>query len=448
MAGRTGRYGIFWGCQIPARHPFTEKATRLALPQVGLPFADVEGFSCCPERSLIEVMDEEIWHLAAARNLALAERKVEVLFTPCNGCYGTLKIVCSKLQSDSRVRNRINSQLGKVGLEFTGRLEVRHLVDLLAKEISPARISREIAVPMKGLRIATHPGCHQTRPSLHIGFDHPFEPRFLDDLVAALGASPVQYTTKMLCCGQYLTAVGEAETNESFVRRKLEELRQLEVDALVTTCPACFLQYDTIQSLLERRGESFGVPVFAYQELLALALGHGPEEIGVARHRTNTERFFERWGEASGAGNLVEKHVPLSLVSHCAECGACNNICPVGQASPSFRPNEMIRAVAAGKVEEVLEDGEFWKCVDCHSCFEMCPEFFAMEKVFAALKSIAIERGRSPQGVARAVEQFLAHGRLIGTDDRGRKRLGLGPAPKDGGPGLVELLNEVRAQGG
>lgn len=440
---RRVKYAIFWGCQIPARHLFTEKATRFSLPEVGLDFIDVDGLTCCPERSLIEAFDEEVWEIAAARNLAVAEQYAEVLFSPCNGCYGTLRIVATKLAGDPFFNRKMNDILARAGLEYQGRIQVRHLVDVLYGDIGTRRISEALKKPLRGLRIAAHPGCHQTRPSLPIGFDDPMDPAKLEELIAALGATPVDHETKMLCCGQYLTGVGDSDDAAYFVRSKLQDLTAINVDAMTTTCPMCFLQYDTTQSLLQRRGEAVHVPVFSYQELLALALGMAPDELGLDGHRTDVTSFFDRWTERDDDFALIEEYIPVEFVVHCAECGACDEICPMNQRRETFRPNEMIRRVAAGEMEAVLEEGEFWRCIDCHTCYEMCPQRFGMEKVFTMLKNISMKLGSQPKGIGRAVHEFLQTGKLIQPSERTRKRLGLGAVPAGGGEDLIKLLDEL-----
>ncbi len=45
-------YAYFWGCYVPARLPFMEKATRLAFDQLGVDAVDVEGLTCCPEKTM------------------------------------------------------------------------------------------------------------------------------------------------------------------------------------------------------------------------------------------------------------------------------------------------------------------------------------------------------------------------------------------------------------
>src|SRR5680860_631534 len=57
----TKRFSIFWGCTIPARFPFVEKSTRVMLDDLGATVEEVDGFTCCPEGTLVKAVDEEAY---------------------------------------------------------------------------------------------------------------------------------------------------------------------------------------------------------------------------------------------------------------------------------------------------------------------------------------------------------------------------------------------------
>ena len=67
------RYAHFWGCYIPNRLPHMEKATRAVLAALGVEVLDLDGFTCCPEKSMIKNAGHDDWLAIAARNLDIAE---------------------------------------------------------------------------------------------------------------------------------------------------------------------------------------------------------------------------------------------------------------------------------------------------------------------------------------------------------------------------------------
>ena len=102
---------FFWGCIIPGRLPFLEKSMRIVLEKLGVRYREAGGFTCCPEKFLIETLSEEAWYLTAARNLAIAEGENCDLLVACNGCYATFQSAVSGFYSSSRLRREVQERL-------------------------------------------------------------------------------------------------------------------------------------------------------------------------------------------------------------------------------------------------------------------------------------------------------------------------------------------------
>ncbi len=432
-------YANFWGCFIPTRFPQMEKATRLSLEILGVDARDLDGFTCCPDKSLLKTMSEEAWLLTAARNLAVAEQAGMDILTACNGCYGTLKTTWAKLAADPAKKRKVNEELAKIGMTYHGDVEVVHLVELLHDKVGIGAIKGKIEQPLNGMRIAAHYGCHMLNPSDVVDWDDSLHPKKFDALIEALGAASIDYDTKSMCCGGNLSPVNEPEEAMSVARAKLVDI-QGRADAITTTCPSCGMQYDIQQSLMQRRGEQVGTPLIFYPQLLCLALGVEVDELGFQLHKVDTSAFVEKWEAHKKQLDLARKHFDLKLVRSCYECGACERDCNTARNLPSFRPNELIGMVLEGKIEELINSKEIWECVDCYVCYEMCPQRFGMFEVFHTLRRLAQERGIMPAGRRSGIETFLKNGRLAEPSDAQRKRLGLPSAPGSGAEQIRELL--------
>ena len=67
--------------------------------------------------------------------------------------------------------------------------------------------------------------------------------------------------------------------------RHLGDALDAEADCLVTPCPLCHLNLDLQQPLAERyAGRQLGMPVLHLPQLLGLALGLSPKELGFGKH--------------------------------------------------------------------------------------------------------------------------------------------------------------------
>jgi len=435
------KYIVFWGCQIPSRFPYIEKAARFAFPRLGLEVADLSGFTCCPESWMAQNLPGKTWLLTALRNLALVEQAgADGILTPCNGCYATFKSALHHFILQPELQAEVRERLSRIGLSFQGRVVAKHLIEVLYEEISPDSISFKASGALRGMRLAAHPGCHMLRPGEGVSFDHPFAPFKLEALISALGAQVVDYPSKLLCCGESLNRGTQPKQSLNLVRSKLLELAKLGVDGLVVTCPACFLQFDMQQFILQRQGDGFGIPVFHYAEILALALGGEAADLGLKMHRIKPDKFLADWAERRKRLAEVARLVDLAAVERCYACGACEEDCPARQNVAGFSPREVVRRVLLGEIEALLSAAEIWHCLECHTCVELCPNRFGMEKVFAALRKLAVERGFAPDTVRGMMEMFSSSGRLTQVQKGTRKKLGLPELAEEDYKDWKELL--------
>jgi len=433
-------FAVFWGCTIPARFPMIEKATRLVFEDLGATIHELPGHTCCPEGTLVKANDEDAFYTASARNLAIIEGASLDVVTPCNGCYSTFKESSSHLKSDWRKREAINARLESEDLNYSGEAAIVHFAEWLADHVGAGTLASKVTEPLWGMRLAVHYGCHLLRPQPAVRWDDPLNPTKVEELVAALGAKVVDYPSKMQCCGGALDRVGEREASLAFARRKLGDLMREEVDALVVVCPSCFQQFDLNQAALQRANENVNVPVLYLSELVALAMGHEPEEIGLDMHRVGVEPFLEKWVSRRADKARLAEHFDVSLLAKCYSCQACKDDCPVCKIDPAYQPTEMIGALLRGDIDAVLADPQLWKCLECYTCQEMCHSRIGMADTFRKLKELAMESGQGPESVSAAYAEFLKTGSLGKPRESARKKLGMGPLPQGGGDAVARLI--------
>jgi heterodisulfide reductase subunit B len=439
-------FAVFWGCTIPARFPFIEKSTRAVFDDLGAHVRELPGHTCCPEGVLVKSSDEDVFYTTAARNLALVEKAGLDVVTPCNGCYSTFKETWAHLEVDWREKDRINERLAREELRYDGRLKITHFAEWLADDIGASVIGGKAVRSLWGMRIAVHYGCHLLRPSPAVNWDDPLAPKKVEEIVAALGARVIDYPTKMQCCGGALDRVGEREGSLAFARRKLYELQANDVDALVVVCPSCFQQFDLNQAALQRAKEDIDVPVLYLSELIALAYGHTPEEIGLDMHRVPLDGFLRKWDEREADRARLASFFDVSLLNKCDSCQACKDDCPVCQVDPTFQPTEIIADLVRGNLDGVLADGQLWKCLECYTCQEMCHSRIGMADTFRKLKELAMAAGTGPESVSVAYQTFLKTGALGSPKEGARKKLGLEPLPASGGEALARVLDDDREE--
>jgi heterodisulfide reductase subunit B len=285
------KFLIFLGCAIPYRVSAYEISARKVLQKLGVELVEMPEFNCCGLP--MDPVSHEMMIILAARNLALAEREGLNILTLCPGCAGTLKKVNKMLKADKALREEINKHLKESGLEFKGTIEAKHLMQVLIEDVGLERIKNAVVKPLTALRVAEHNGCHILRPKEYIGFDDPEDPQTLKRLVEATGATCLDYLDETECCGAPSVGVNDKIALQ-LARDKLNHIKMVGAQAMITICPFCHIMYDTNELRIEKMfNETYGIPVLHYTQLLGLAMGIPPEELAFNELRVDASKILK-----------------------------------------------------------------------------------------------------------------------------------------------------------
>ena len=273
-------YFFFLGCLIPYRLASYEVSARKVLAKLGVKLVEMPEFNCCGFP--VAPVNFDLALSLAARNLCLAEQRNMNILTLCNGCFGTLNEANRILKEDKTLRDKVNGYLRQLNMEFKGTASVKHLVHVLAEDVGQEKMKEHVKTPLTGLRVAQHTGCHLLRPAKRVGHgDNPEDPKILKNLIGLTGAECLDYMDETECCGNTVVGVNE-EVPFQMAKEKLDHVKAIGAQALVTVCPSCHMMYDFSQPRIEKAfNASYGLPVLHYTQLLGLAMGFKPEELGL-----------------------------------------------------------------------------------------------------------------------------------------------------------------------
>ena len=191
----------------------------------------------------------------------------------------------------------------KIGRKYLGTIEVRHIIEFLYKDIGAKNLGKFIEKPLE-VRAAVHYGCHLLKPTEDRKLGKAECPVFFDELVEATGAVSVPYEGKTSCCGAG-GGVRSAmlETSLKMTEYKLERMKKAGADCIVDACPFCHLQYDAGQAELAKAGRNYSLPVVHYNQLLGLAFGYTPEEVGLHLNEIINPEFEEKIAQIQKRNN-------------------------------------------------------------------------------------------------------------------------------------------------
>jgi len=284
------KYLLFLGCVIPYRISSYEISTRKVLDKLGVELVEMPEFNCCGFP--LDPINHDMMLTLAARNLCLAEQQNLSIMTLCNGCFGILNHVNKELKEDKKIRGKVNEYLKKIDMEFKGTITVKHLIHVLAQDVGFEKIKESIQKPLNPLRVAQHIGCHVVRPAKYVGFDDPENPTILKKLIRITGAECLNYMDEMECCGAPIIGVND-KIPLQLAREKLDHIRTVGAQALITVCPFCHMMYDLNQPRIEKTfNEKFGIPVLHYPQLLGLAMGLNPDELAFKQLRVDASKIL------------------------------------------------------------------------------------------------------------------------------------------------------------
>jgi heterodisulfide reductase subunit B len=262
----------------------------------GVELVEIEDWTCCGA-SAAEATSELLSLVLPARNLAIAEKMEDVddILVPCSACYLNLKKVEEKTRKNQKVMNTLNAILAEEHLRLQGRVNVRHLLDVIANDLGAEKIQTLVKNPLTGLNIAPYYGCQCLRP--YAVFDDPEVPQSMEPVIEAAGARVHHWHMAAKCCGASHMNT-RMEVGIELVANILEGAKG--ADAIVTVCPMCQMNLEAHQRKISHwRHDALNTTILYLPQLLGLAFGISEKELGLNLNLSVNDSFFEKVQKAA-----------------------------------------------------------------------------------------------------------------------------------------------------
>jgi heterodisulfide reductase subunit B len=278
------KYSYYPGCAQHGTAVDYRMSVEAIFKRFGIELEEIKNWNCC---GALHVDDRSTRVALSARTLA-ATKGLDIA-TPCNLCYSNLMRANTALE-DSDLKNRVN---GALATKYEGNAKPKHLLEVVVKDLGFMKLSEHVKKPLK-IKAVPYYGCLLTRPENK--FDSPENPKSLDNLIAALGAEPVKYFYKTKCCGGPILI-----TNEDLALELAKDLLMMAADSgadcMVVTCPMCHLQLDGKQKAVEAKFNiKIDMPIIYFTQLIGIAMGIPPKELGLDKHLVSTDKFIKKVG--------------------------------------------------------------------------------------------------------------------------------------------------------
>jgi heterodisulfide reductase subunit B2 len=273
-------YAYFPGCSLEKMAISYNLSTVETASKLGISLKELDDWNCCGSTAYFYI-DELLASTLTARNLAIAEKTGLDVVAPCSACYKNMYFTAAQLKKEPDLAEHINFALEEDGLHFDGNIKVKHLIEVFAQDVGPEELKSKITHPLSGIRVAPYYGCLIVRPQKEK--EDVEQPQFFEELLAATGATPVNYPLKMRCCGGSLI-ISSRTAALSMVRNLLQCAVDARAAVIATACPMCQSNLECYQQQVNQEfGTNFSMPIMYFTQLVGLAMGIAPKKLGIGK---------------------------------------------------------------------------------------------------------------------------------------------------------------------
>jgi succinate dehydrogenase / fumarate reductase cytochrome b subunit len=265
-------------------------ADRLGIELVELDRANCSGAGVIAEHN------QELADTLNARTFALAQQTGAPMMNICSTCQGAQSECQQRLDADGEYRAHINEVLAEEGLSYEKEgFTNKNFLWVLVEDYGLDKLKAQVKRPLEGLRVGPFYGCYILRPRHRLGYEqHPERDLYLDRLIETLGGEVVQYDGARKCCGFPIVTMAREVSLRQAGTHIIDAL-EAEADCLVTPCPLCHLNLDMQQPEAAKVvNHDLGLAVLHMPQLIGLALGFEPKQLGMGKHISSTGWVEER----------------------------------------------------------------------------------------------------------------------------------------------------------
>lgn len=286
------RVAYYQGCSLEGLASEFDASTRLVCEALGVELVEIPDWNCCGS-SPAHSYDSLLSAALAGRNLAIAEEMgCDTVMTPCPGCLKALKGALEEFHGKRR-----DDLLHILGMPFHGSMRAVSVLQLLYEDVGLEAIKERVQRPLTDMVIVPYYGCILTRPAGFAKFDDPENPLSMDGLLRVTGATVPEFPYKTECCGA-TNGITRNGVVGRLTGRILDMALRLGAQAVATACPLCQQNLDLRRHQVDRyQKRSFNIPAPYITQLIGLALGLNPEELGMGKLFVSPRPLLQRLEE-------------------------------------------------------------------------------------------------------------------------------------------------------
>jgi len=284
------KYGYFPGCSLHSTSREYDSSLRAVCKKLGVQLSEIKNWICCGT-SAIHIAPRRLAMALPLKNLVEAQQQgFEEVVAPCAACFARFKSAQYEVKQHPELLHDLE---GIIGRTFSNSTNVLHPLEIFGDGLLET-ISRLGKNALAGLKVVCYYGCLLTRTPKVTNFDDVENPKSMDRLMSALGASVLNWGNKTDCCGGSF-ALTKVEIVLRLSREILEGAKESGAQAIVVACPLCQVNLDTRQVEIEKAyGVRFNIPVYYFTQLMGVALGVPKSALMLENHFVDAQTALKK----------------------------------------------------------------------------------------------------------------------------------------------------------
>ena len=268
------------GCSLHTTAKELDGSFDATMDTLDVELAEIPGWQCCGNsagRSANRLLAAALpaAELAKVRD----DMRLDAVAVPCAACFNRFQNA-NHAVGDAAMASNIAEVVGR---RYDGGVKVLNLVDVYHDRVGLAALEAKVVKPFEGLKVACYYGCLLTRPPKVTLAEDPEYPVHMDEVVRAIGCTPVDWDSKTDCCGAALSLC-EQGVVDRLVKKIVTNARERGAEAIVCACPLCQINLDGRQVEIRKAdGAWVDMPILFLSQMVGHALGVGERHLGLGR---------------------------------------------------------------------------------------------------------------------------------------------------------------------
>ena len=293
VPGAAQTIAYYPGCSLHSTAREFDTSTRAVCEALGMTLVEPKGWVCCGSSAAHRIDPEAALRLPMANLSVIEQTGFTEVTMPCAACFNRHKAAQHEIRHDAARKQAVDAAAGYV---YQDRVQVTTLIQAIHNHVGADEVAQNVANPLKELNVVSYYGCLLTRPPGVTEAPNPENPTDMDELVAALGATAVDWSYKTQCCGASLT-LSKKELAHAMSAALIEEAQAAGADVMVVACPLCHLNLDGRQFQM---GLDEPLPVLYITQLMALALGLPETQAALGKNIVDPHPVLRQHGVIQG----------------------------------------------------------------------------------------------------------------------------------------------------